>query len=209
MILKAKHHPLIYPFFKGYALWKIRINFHKVKIIGDLAEKDLPVLIISNHLSWWDGFWVMYLNLKIFHRKFWFMMLEEQLKKHMFFNYTGGFSIKKGSRSIIETLDYTVGLLKNRENLVLIFPQGEIQSIQTRNIRFEKGIDHIISKVKGQAQIIFLVSMVEYFSNSKPTLYMHVSEFTGSDTGIIDTEKAYRMFHEKVIAEYADKKEPE
>lgn len=209
MILKAKHHHLIYPFFKGYSLWKIRNHFHEVKIIGDLIEKDLPVLIISNHLSWWDGFWVMYLNLKVFRRKFWFMMLEEQLKKHMFFNKTGGFSIKKGSRSIIETLDYTIGLLKNKENLVLIFPQGEIQSIQSRNIRFEKGIDHIISKVKGNIQVIFLVNMVEYFSNPKPTLYMHVCEYLIPDKGITDTEKAYRLFHEKVIAEYADKKEPE
>jgi 1-acyl-sn-glycerol-3-phosphate acyltransferase len=113
--------------------------------------------LVSNHLSWWDGFWAMYLNIKLFHRKFYFMMLENQLKKHMFFNRTGGYSIKKGSKSIIETIEYTAHLLSDKQNLVLLFPQGEIQSLYTHVFRFENGIGHIMKKLTGKAQIIFLV----------------------------------------------------
>ena len=80
MIYKASHHRVIYPFLQLYSLWKIKINFHRVFVSGDFEEKGLPVLLISNHISWWDGFWVVYLNIKLFHRKFYFMMLEEELR---------------------------------------------------------------------------------------------------------------------------------
>lgn len=201
MILKATHHFIIYPFFKLYSLWKIKRNFHNVHIKGEFREKELPVLIISNHLSWWDGFWVMYLNIKLLHRKFYFMMLEEQLKKYMFFNKSGGYSIKKGSRSIVETLEYTVQLLTDKGNMVLLFPQGEIQSLYTRYIRFESGIGHIMKKVKNEIQIILLVSLVDYFSSPKPGLYLYVKEYTGSDFQTENLEKEYNHFYNYCISE--------
>jgi hypothetical protein len=53
------------------------------------------------------------------------MMLEDQLKRYWFFKYTGGFSVKKKSKSITETLNYTQELLSDGKNLVLIFPHGQ------------------------------------------------------------------------------------
>jgi 1-acyl-sn-glycerol-3-phosphate acyltransferase len=139
MICRAKHNFFVYSFFKLYTVAKIRKNFKKIHISGSFEDKQLPILIISNHVSWWDGFWAEYLNLKLFHRKFfYFMMLEEQLEKNRFLNYTGGYSIKKKARSIIESLDYTAGLLADNMNYVLIFPQGEIQSLYNDKICFDK-----------------------------------------------------------------------
>jgi 1-acyl-sn-glycerol-3-phosphate acyltransferase len=140
MIIKAKHHFVIYPFFKFYAVYKIWRHFDRVFINGDYQEKNLPLLLISNHVSWWDGFWAMYLNMRLLHRKFYFMMLEEQLKKFSFFINTGGYSVKKGNRSIIESINYTIELLTDSKNLVLMFPQGKITSVYDRSIKFEKGI---------------------------------------------------------------------
>jgi 1-acyl-sn-glycerol-3-phosphate acyltransferase len=176
-------------------------NFHDVYLNGDYHEKNLPVMLICNHLSWWDGFWAMYLNIKLLHRKFHFMMLEEQLKKYMFFNKSGGYSVKKGSRSIIETLDYTAQLLTDKKNMVLLFPQGEIQSLYTRTIHFEKGIGHILKKVKNEVQIIFLVNLIDYFSRSKPGLYMYFNEFAGNDVTAENLQKEYNHFYEFCIAQ--------
>lgn len=209
MILRAFHHPIIYPFFKGYSIWKINRNFQRVVIKGDIAVKDKPLLLISNHMSWWDGFWVMYLNLKLFHRRFHFMMLEEQLNKRMFLNRSGGFSIRKGSRSIVETLNYTVELLDDRNNLVLMFPQGEIQSLHTRKFIFEKGIDHIVKRTRDKVQIIFILNLVEYYSNPKPTLFIHLAEYDDSLQLTGGMEKAYQNFFETVIEEHTNNKNPE
>lgn len=157
----------------------MRRRFNTVQIIGEFINRDLPVLLISNHVSWWDGFWAMYLNLKVFKRKFHFMMLEEQLRKYWFFNYSGGYSVNKRSRTIIETIDYTAELLHNKENMVLIFPQGEIESMHKQTFYFEKGLESILRKVENEIQVVFIANMIDYFSEPKPGIYLHIKEYSG------------------------------
>lgn len=207
MILKASHHPVIYPFFQLYSLWKIKWNFHRVFISGDFQEKDMPVLLISNHISWWDGFWVVYLNIKLFHRIFYFMMLEEQLRSRMYLNKSGGYSVRKGSRSIVESIGYTSELLKDKKNLVLMFPQGRIESMHNHTIRFEKGIEHVLRKSAGKVQIMFLVNLTDYFSNQKPGLYMYLREYDGTDFSSETLQEKYNSFHEECVAENMSKNE--
>ncbi|NSW94788.1 MAG: 1-acyl-sn-glycerol-3-phosphate acyltransferase [Bacteroidales bacterium] len=200
MILKATHHPVIYPFFSLYTRLKIQRHFHKVHITGTHTEKHLPVFLISNHISWWDGFWAMYLNLKLFHRKFFFMMLEEQLKRHIYFNKTGGYSVRKGSKTIVETLNYTAELLADPGNIVLIFPTGEIESMHKQVHHFEKGVEYILKKVKNEIQIIFLVNLVDYFSNQKPGLYMFIKEHTGKDFRSDILQEEYDRFYIQCVS---------
>ncbi len=73
-------------------------------------------------------------------------MLEEQLRKHMYLNKAGGFSVRKGSRSIVESLGYTAELLNDKNNLVLMFPQGRIESMHKQDFVFEKGIEYVLKK---------------------------------------------------------------
>ena len=100
-MIKARHHILLYPFFRWYVLKKMKRHFANCEIIGEVPESGKPMLCVANHMSWWDGIWVFYVNEKKFQRRFHFMMLEEQLKKNWFFKYTGGFSVKKSSKSVI------------------------------------------------------------------------------------------------------------
>ncbi len=202
MIVRARHNFFIYSFFKLYTVLKIRRNFQDVSINGEFHDRGLPVLLISNHISWWDGFWAVYLNRKVFKRKFfYFMMLEEQLKKNRFLSYTGGFSIKKKSKSIIESLNYTAGLLEDNRNIVIIFPQGEIQSLYNSSINFDKGLEFILKKLTGEVHIIFLASLVDYFSGQKPGLYMYFSEYSEKDLHVSVIEKEYGLFYARCISE--------
>ncbi|MBN2861893.1 MAG: lysophospholipid acyltransferase family protein [Bacteroidales bacterium] len=200
MIYRATHHFFIYPFFQFYSLWKIKRHFRKVSLIGEFTDKNLPVLLVTNHFSWWDGFWAMYINLKLFHRKFYFMMLEDQLIKHMFFNKTGGYSIKKGSKSIVETIDYTVSLLSDGKNLVMLFPQGEITSMHISSVIFEKGIEHIMKKINSKIHLVFLVNMVDYFSDPKLLLNMYFTEYKGLDYSTETLQEEYNRFYSECIS---------
>ena len=199
MILKAKHNFFIYPFFQKYALWKIKRCFEKVNVLGEFDDRKLPVLILSNHVSWWDGFWISYLNVKFLHRKFHFMMLENQLRKFWFFNYTGGFSVNKNARSVLETIDYTAKLLADGNNMVMLFPQGEIQSIHNNNMQFQRGIDRIMKKLTNKIQILFVVNLTDYFSNPKPTLFQYIKEYEYSQFDFRDLEKQYQIFYNQSI----------
>jgi 1-acyl-sn-glycerol-3-phosphate acyltransferase len=91
MIIKSKHYFLHYNVFRlFYAKWKVNRHFHEVNISKNFERKDLPILILSNHVSWWDGIWIMYLNIRLLKRKLHFMMLDEQMKKNKLCNYVGG-----------------------------------------------------------------------------------------------------------------------
>jgi hypothetical protein len=198
-MIKAKHHTFIYPMFKWLSGWLIKRNFYKVYINGTFVDNGNAVLVIANHVSWWDGFWLMLLNLKVFNRKFHFMMLEEQLKKHWYFQYSGGFSIKKNSRSTLESLQYTIELLQNPQNFVLMFTQGEINSIYNDNIVFKKGIEKIIKSIPPETQIIFVANLIDYFSNSKPSLYINYKCLLAKDFQTTNLQKEYNTFYAEVI----------
>jgi 1-acyl-sn-glycerol-3-phosphate acyltransferase len=205
MIIKSKHHFIIYPLYRYYTLFKIWLNFHRVVITGEYIDKNLPVLLISNHISWWDGIWIMYLNIKRFNRKFHVMMLEEQIEKFRITNQVGAYSVKKGSRSIIETLNYTSEILSDKDNFVLLFPQGEIQSVYNGVIRFEKGIERIIKDNLGKIQVFFIANLVDYFSEEKPTLFIYLKEFEKKESNLEAIAKEYNAFYSGCISENISK----
>lgn len=198
MILKAKHNFFLDPFFRFYVIWKMKRSFHAVKIQGKVDKKNQPVLLICNHISWWDGIWTLHLNQQLFKRKYHFMMLEEQLRKNWFFNYTGGYSINPNSRTIIETLNYTIELLSNKNNLVLMFPQGVIQSMHKHSFHFYKGVEKILKKIQTPVQIIFVANVIDYFSEVKPTVFMNIEEYAGGYQ-LSAIEDGYKHFYEACI----------
>ena len=185
----------------------INRHFAHVEVIGDVElSSERSILLLSNHTSWWDGFWHLFLNMKLFKKKFHFMMLEEQLKKHWYFNYTGGYSVNKSAKSVVETIQYSAELLSHPDNLVLIFPQGKIGSIHKQAINFEKGVQKIIERTnRSKLQIVFMVDSVDYFINKKPILYHYLKEYKGNDIDYLSLEKSYNTFLKESIKQQTDK----
>ncbi|MCD7900171.1 MAG: lysophospholipid acyltransferase family protein [Bacteroides sp.] len=161
-------------FFSGYMLDKA---FRTITLSGIENDDHLPVLMIANHFSWWDGFIQYRLNKYLYKRKFHVMMLEEQLSRHMILNKAGAFSIRKQSRDIIESLQYCMELLNDKNNLVLIFPQGKIESIYTPYLYFEKGLNYLIQHIKNNIQVIFNVNLIDYFSHKQPSLTIYFQKY--------------------------------
>ncbi len=207
MIIKAKHNFIIHPLFKQFSRVMINRHFSRVEVIGDVkVGDDRSVLLLSNHTGWWDGFWHLYLNMKVFKKKFHFMMLEEQLKKHWYFNYTGGFSVNKSAKSIVKTIQYSADLLSHPQNIVLMFPQGKIESIYKQTFAFEKGVQKIIEKTdKSKVQIVFLVNSIDYFLNKKPILHHYITEYTESDIHYLSLEKSYNAFYKESIKQQTER----
>ncbi|WP_219009213.1 1-acyl-sn-glycerol-3-phosphate acyltransferase [Aquimarina litoralis] len=148
--------------------------FGRLNYIGQYEEKELPILMISNHFSFYDGFIQILLNLKVFKRRFNFMMLEKELRKNMILTKIGASSISKGKKSSIESLDYAVEMLQNKKNLFLFFPQGKIQSIYTRKFTFEKGLlSHILKNTKNDYQLVYNINLIKYGAKLRPDIYVY------------------------------------
>lgn len=167
---------------------------------GEVTTTEMPVLLIGNHFSWWDGFVACYLNRRLFRKKFHVMMLEEQLRPRIFLSRAGAYSIRKNSRSMIESVNYTVELLHDKNNLVVMYPQGEFSSIYSQKVSFEKGISTVAGKLKNGFRLFFYAALIDYFASRKPTLYLYVKEFSPEEALTASSlESAYHSFYSACI----------
>lgn len=155
--------------------------FQPVRFIGDAADDGLPILVLANHFSWWDGFIQYRLNKAHFQRRLHVMMLEEQLQKHPILNRCGCFSVKKHSRSVIESLEYCLELMRCPRNMLLIFPQGEIQSMHRNELEFQSGLDYLLKRIDGEYRILLNINLPEYGSGKKPFLNSYFRLLNGRD----------------------------
>lgn len=194
MIIKARHIPFYVRFFSWYSANGLKRFFHRVDIECTVVTRGRPVLLIGNHFSWWDGFIAYRLNDLFLHKRFHIMMLEEQLAGRMFLNKAGAFSVKRGSRSVIESLSYASALLHERENMVVVYPQGTITSIHRRPVVFEKGTERIIAGAPADLMILFYVALPDWYSEKKPGLTIRVTEFAGADRSSEQIERAFNIF---------------
>jgi len=122
-------------------------------------------------------------------------MLEEELKKRILFSYAGVYSIKKKSDSVKETLDYTCELLNNPKNLVLMFPQGKIESIHTESLKFEKGLTYILENAKN-FQLVYSSVLIDYFSRRKPVADIYLKQIPlDKDYSIEELEDLYNQHY--------------
>ena len=197
-MLKSRHHFIVYPFFQHYTRYLLRTRYHTVSIENHFADNGNAVLLIGNHVGWWDGFWAMYLNLKVLKRKFHFMMLEEQLMRYRFFNYTGAFSVDKGSRSVVESIRYASELLNDCKNMLLMYPQGRLHSMYEHHFQFEKGIERMLKNRERKVQVVFSANLVDCFTEPKPSLSIYTENYEGAFT-VEALEHAYNDFYDRCL----------
>jgi hypothetical protein len=198
-MIPARHTWFHVRFFRWYANIRIKRNFSSVTVhqpIPDTSGK--PLLVIGNHFSWWDGFFILWLNDRYFKKKFHVMMLEDQLRGNMILNKTGAFSIKKGSREMVESLVYARSILEHSTSeepelpLLLMYPQGEIQSMHTRPLLFEKGMEKITNGLEDKINILMVVCLIDYFSNQKPQLHFYLELYPLTGKLVVgDLESAF------------------
>ncbi len=201
-MIEARHNPFVYSFLSCYAKIKIRNNFREVVMKGEADVSGRSVLLLSNHISWWDGFWAFFLNDSLFRKHFYFMMNETELKKRKLFSQAGGFSIANRGRSVFQALDYASALLRQPENLVLIYPQGKLHSAQDHDFRFKKGIERLNIAGDEQSKVVFLFQLVDYYQHPKPTLFLYYGEADPVIYRQKNYEEQYRAFSEKSLLEH-------
>lgn len=190
-MIRARHHWFYYPFFKWYSRRMPLKDFSRVEIHHRIEDQGLPLLMVGNHVSWWDGFLAQHLNLEFFDRKIHIMMLEEQLEKRMFLNKTGAYSIRKGHRSALESIRYTAEILSDPAHLVVLFPQGSIHSIYDRPVTFEKGWFRLFKILENPIQMVFFNTLFDYFSNRRPELHLYLYPYDYQGKNLEEMEKDF------------------
>ena len=203
-MIKARHNNIYIWFFRNYFRLLSFFQFRKMSVISHVPiPEDRSVLLFQNHFSWWDGYWSYELSRKIFKRKFHVMMLEEQLRKHMFLNRCGVFSIKKNNRDFLDSLQYASGILSNPTNLVAIYPTGELLTQHQQIMLFQKGIDRIIAGETDHFEIVLAVFLVDYFGFARPEIRIYLENYSGDRT-VEAIEKAYHSFYQTCVTKQTE-----
>lgn len=124
------------------------------------------------------------------------MILEETARKNSFMKYLGAYTVQKGTRDIITSLDYTASLLAEPDNLVLIFPQGTLYSSFVNQILFQNGLSRVIKQASGQFQTVFAVSFIEYLQHKKATVNVNLQLLADSFSGIDELQEAFQTYYQ-------------
>jgi len=152
-------------------------------------DAQKPVLLLGNHISWWDGAWMLLRNAGHWKRRFNVLMLESELQKRPFLAALGAIGLQKG-REQLQTLTQLQALANDPANLLLIFPEGRIGAAQAGELHFQKGLLNRLHLPDWQ--VVFVFSAVEFANKPRPSRYHFLKIADLVDA--IDLEAAYHDF---------------
>lgn len=179
-MIPAQHRRWADWLFKPFIYWLLKRDFGRLRVVGDVPKvpDDMPIILVPNHATWWDGFFVYLLNNQLFKRKFYIMMLAEQLKKYWFFRMLGAFGFSQQSRpDIVATMKYSLEILRQKPSpLVIIFPQGALLPFNIRPLGFKSGVEWLASQAGSPVCILPLAMRCEYLGERKADVYFLFGE---------------------------------
>jgi len=176
---------IMFDFYIGKLLRKHFSHFYLLNNFPALKSPN-SIVLIPNHFSWWDGFFIDWILKKETKYQIKIMMLEEQLKRFWFFNYLGAYSIEpKNPASVKETVLYTRSLINKKENGIVIYPQGEIEPYEKRPLQLKEGLK-LILKPETDALIIPVGFKIHFTSEKLPFVLCRFGEPLHANTVVND-----------------------
>ncbi|MDZ7342930.1 MAG: lysophospholipid acyltransferase family protein [candidate division KSB1 bacterium] len=176
-MIQARHTIWAEHLFSLYLSRLLKRHFYGLSVLGEWpqTEANLPLLLLPNHSTWWDGFFVFMLNKQLFHRPAYLMMLEQELIRYRFFSRLGAFSINPQSfRGIKESLRYLVHALQQHSTprpLGCIFPQGELLPWEARPLVYKRGLEVIFNMYGDKLNVLPLAIKTEFLQEQRPQTF--------------------------------------
>lgn len=152
---RALHSPLAWRLFDTLGgVWRrSRVaGIHLTGIPEALQARSEPILVVANHVGWWDGFLVREIHRRLRPEgPFFTVMLEEQLRRYPFLRLLGGIGFVPGSTASLRGLLRTLEQEGRRSPapLVLFFPQGRLWPSHRRPLGFKGGLRAIRRSLGG------------------------------------------------------------
>jgi 1-acyl-sn-glycerol-3-phosphate acyltransferase len=210
-MIPARHNKCADWLLKAYLHWQFKNHFYALWLLGTkpTPPADLSSLLLPNHSTWWDGFFIHLLNEKIFKRTTYLMMLEDQLKRNSFFSRAGAYSIDPNSQaSIRSSLQYTHAVLQQKTHpppLVCIFPQGILLPWHTRPLHYHRGVEWLCRKTAKPLCLLLLAIRIEYLNQQRPEVFFQFGPNLIVEPGQPVTSEQLSSMAEGLLADLAEK----
>ena len=174
-MLPAVPNPIVRAWFGWYCGHALRRHFSAVHVYGSVPfDPGRPTLYVANHVGFWDPI-VLNRLIRVERPQPAFAMAElPQVVKHPFFRRAGAFSVDRTSaRDGLRAVRYAADRL-NDGAAVVIFPQGAARPPDERPIRFEGGVERILSLTPSTAVVVVAVRY-EFWLDQRPVALVDVS----------------------------------
>jgi len=179
-LIDANKNIVIERIFSVYNKHILKKHFYKIHIKGTnnvlYRDKSLPTIMFGNHSNWWDGFLAFYLSFDLWKKDQYLMMDIKQMRKYKFFKWIGAFSVNRESaRESYKSIVYAANLLKNRNTMLWIYPQGEMLPNDIRPLMFQNGLSKLL-EMTGKVNLFPIAFNYEFMMEQRPEVFINVSE---------------------------------
>jgi 1-acyl-sn-glycerol-3-phosphate acyltransferase len=166
--------------FARHARRQIERRFARVVVRGRdtlaRAGQEGPVLVVSNHTSWWDPLVIIHLLWQVVPLEGYAMMDAKNLRLLPFFRKVGAFGVdvddaSDGARGI----RYACKRLDHAGQAVWIFAQGREIPVTVRPLVFRPGAREI-ARIASRAKVLPCALRYEMGSRADPVLYVSFGE---------------------------------
>jgi 1-acyl-sn-glycerol-3-phosphate acyltransferase len=188
--VRAARSPRIVRVFGYYMCYYAARRFHGVRLArGTLPSlpKDRPVIVYSNHPSWWDpAMFIMLARLRFPDRDGYGPMEASALRQYGFMRRIGIFGIETDKASgAAAFLKISTGLLEDPRTMLWITAEGGFTDARRRPVRLRPGLAHLVRRVP-DALIVPLALEYPFWDESTPEALCRFGTLMESGGGTVE-----------------------
>jgi 1-acyl-sn-glycerol-3-phosphate acyltransferase len=171
---------MVLRFFEWQFTGQLRRHFNAVRLSRSSALpalNDRPIVIYSNHASWWDAIVYVYLGRKLFRDRIGYGPIDaDQLRRYPFLDRLGIFGIDlERFAGAANFLSVSRRLLVQPNAMLWITAEGQFTDIRPRPIHLRPGLAHLPG---ADTDLTFLPLAIEYgfWNDKRPELLLRFGE---------------------------------
>ena len=167
----AARSPVLFALFRLYLHWFFWRRFSGVRLSRGFIPADeagRPMVVYTNHPSWWDPILVMLISAKLFPDRLGFGPIDaDALGRYGLFRKFGAFPVERGPRGAAQFLRIARDGLRAPRAIMWITAEGEFTDARRRPLSLRPGIAHLARHVP---DAVFVPAAFDYvfWNESRP-----------------------------------------
>ena len=172
--------PLLLRWFTWYSRRYIRRHFHSLRVsLAGLPPdtRGLPLVIYTNHASWWDPLVGLVIKDTFFAERALFTPIDAtMLARYRMFAKLGFFGVEQGSRrGAVQFLRTSESILQSPNHLLAVTPQSRFADVRERPVKFQAGLGHLATRVE-RAVFLPMASEFVFWEERLPEILIRFGE---------------------------------
>ncbi len=156
-------------------------SFHAVRCSGDPPAGDGPLVVFTNHPSWWDGEVFVWLAVSVFRSRRVFVPMEAaMLERYRFFRRLGAIAIAPGYTGAAAFLAAGRAVLGRDDGVLLVNAEGRFRDVRERPVAVAPGLAHL-ARWTPAARFAPLAIEYAFWDERRPNLLLRFGEAVSAE----------------------------